>query len=152
MPVHRCFKRERYAFSTSTKRVYRASVGISTGGVLSIVSSPDFVFCGSGDGTVKKLRGYDQRWTLEGEAQFDGRVVSMSVSADNLDILVGTDAGKMYRLLIDDMSTVQLSSSHITSVVDVAFGTAVTFFVHYQLEGKCVYGTCQIILLSPMSW
>ena len=38
------------------QRVYRASVGISTGGVLSIVSSPDFVFCGSGDGTVKKLR------------------------------------------------------------------------------------------------
>ena len=56
------------------QRVYRASVGISTGGVLSIVSSPEFVFCGSGDGTVKKLRGYDQRWTLEGEAQFDGRV------------------------------------------------------------------------------
>jgi len=118
------------------QRVYRASVGISTGGVLSIVSSPEFVFCGSGDGTVKKLRGYDQRWTLEGEAQFDGRVVSMSISADNLDILVGTDAGKMYRLLIDDMSTVQLSSSHITEVADVSFGTRSDIFCTLSVGGQ----------------
>lgn len=118
------------------QRVYRASVGISTGGVLSICASPDFVFCGSGDGTVKKLRGYDQRWTLEGEAQFEGRVISLSLSPDALDILVGTDAGNMYRLLIDDMSVAQLNASHINQVVDISFGARSDIFSTLSVDGQ----------------
>ena len=118
------------------QRVYRASVGISTGGVVSVASNADFVFCGSGDGTVKKLRGYDQRWTLEGEAKFDGSVVSLSLSPDSIDILVGTSAGKMYRLLIDDMSTVQLNSSHINKVVDISFGGRSDIFCTLSLDGQ----------------
>jgi len=102
-------------------KVYRASVGISTGGVISICATEDFLFCGSGDGTIKKMRGYDQRWTLEGEVQLEGKIVSMSVSPDGIDILTGTDKGKMYRVLVQDMSFVEVASSQISPIVGVSF-------------------------------
>ena len=45
------------------------------------------------------------RWTLEGEATLDGAVTSMSMVSNGTEILVGTDSGRMYRMLVDDLSS-----------------------------------------------
>jgi WD40 repeat protein len=116
--------------------LYRASVGVSTGGIYSSVSSSEYILLGSGDGTVKKLRGFDQRWTLEGECQLEGAVVSLSLSPDEVDILAGTNAGKMYRVLIADMTFVEVAASHITPVAAVDFGKRSDIFSTLSKGGR----------------
>ncbi|CAM9473312.1 unnamed protein product, partial [Choristocarpus tenellus] len=43
-------------------------------------------------------------WQLELEARLDGGVVSLSVRADNTELLAGTTEGSIYRVLLDDLS------------------------------------------------
>lgn len=83
-----------------TSKVYRASVRVSTNGVLSIAGQPHtgVIYVGSGDGVVQSFRGSDSTWTCEGQAQLMGRVVSLSLSADASFLLAGTSAGMMYVL------------------------------------------------------
>ena len=106
--------------------VYRASVPVCSGGLLSVVShdEAEVVFCGGGDGTIRKLTGCDMRWQLASEARVDGRVTSLSLVHGGAELLVGTDAGLTYRLLCEDMSLVPLSSSHTTPLTCVAFGSS----------------------------
>ena len=60
-------------------KVYRASVPVCSGGLRALVASKTAfeVFCGGGDGSVKKLNGDDMRWTLTGEATVDGAASSV---------------------------------------------------------------------------
>ena len=115
--------------------LYRASVGVSTGGIRSIASSSEYVVMGSGDGTIKKLRGFDQRWTLEGECQLQGAVVSLSLSPDEGDVLAGTTAGKMYRVLLEDMTFVEVAASHVTPIRAAAFGRRSDVFATLSVGG-----------------
>merc|ERR1719230_1761278 len=57
-----------------TSKVYRASVPVCSAGLRALVASKTAfeVFCGGGDGSVRKLNGDDMRWTLTGEATVDG--------------------------------------------------------------------------------
>jgi len=83
--------------------VYRASVPVCSSGLVSLCVNNETgdVFCGGGDGTLKKLRGSDMRWELVSETMLDSRIVSLSVMANNLELLAGTDSGTQYRVLLE---------------------------------------------------
>ena len=69
--------------------VYRASVPVCSSGLVSIAVSEETgeVFCGGGDGTLKKLMGKDMRWELHGETMLDGKIVSLSMMAGGTELL-----------------------------------------------------------------
>ena len=62
---------------------------------------------------------YTTIWTI---SQLQGAVVSLSLSPDEVDVLAGTDAGKMYRVLIADMTFVEIAAAHVTPIAAVDFG------------------------------
>ncbi len=49
-------------------RIYRATMPISSNGLLSIASMDEFVFLGGGDGKIKKLDVSQGKWSLTHEA------------------------------------------------------------------------------------
>lgn len=108
-----------------SSRVYRASVPTCSGGLRAMAVSPKTfqVFCGGGDGTVKRLHGDDMRWVLEAETRLIGAVTSMSFVAGAGELLVGTDAGRVYRISVDDLSATLVASSHTDRVTCLAFGS-----------------------------
>eukprot|EP00744_Colponema_vietnamica_P009814 GILI01013927.1.p1 GENE.GILI01013927.1~~GILI01013927.1.p1 ORF type:complete len:623 (+),score=120.64 GILI01013927.1:91-1959(+) len=107
-------------FSISSA-IYRASVPVSSNGLLSLCMGPDCLYAGAGDGKLKKLSGRDTRWSLEAETQLEGKVVSISLSVDGRELLVGTSAGKIYRLLSSDLASACVAESHVDTVTDVSF-------------------------------
>ena len=114
--------------------VYRASVPVCSSGLISIAvnSETGDVFCGGGDGSLKKLRGEDMRWELHGETLLDGKIVSISVMAGNTEMLAATDKGTQYRVLMDDLSATIVGASHTDHITCTAFGSR---WVH--IGGEC---------------
>jgi hypothetical protein len=49
-------------------RIYRATMPISSNGVMALAMIDDYIFCGGGDGKVKKLNLAGGKWTLTHEA------------------------------------------------------------------------------------
>lgn len=110
-------------FKLSAK-VYRASVPVASGGLRAICAGPKgLVFCGGGDGSVRKLRGDDMRWTLVAEAAVEGGVTSLSPVANGSELLVATDAGRVYRMLTTDLTAALVAVGHTEAVSCAAFGT-----------------------------
>lgn len=54
-------------------------------------------------------------WQQELQTTVDGGVVSLSVQADSCELLVGTQEGSVYRLLMADLSASKVFQSTITS-------------------------------------
>ena len=117
-------------------KVYRASVPVTSNGVLSLCVTPEYVFCGGGDGRVKKLRGADTQWSLEAEVQLNGKVMSMSLSACGSFIICGTSTGHMYQIRVDTVAAEELSEAHTDAVVDVSFGTRSDIFSTIGRDGS----------------
>ncbi len=107
-------------------KTFRASVAVCTGGVLAmaVCDKTGHVFCGGGDGTVRRVSGFDTEWAVEAEVQLLGKVVSLSLSSDGVELLAGTSAGKIYQLLAGDLSAREISNSHTSPVGAVAFGAS----------------------------
>jgi WD40 repeat protein len=124
-------------FNTETK-VFRASVPVSSNGILSIVQCPNTgaVYCGAGDGMIKKLTGFDQNWHQEMEVKVMGKVVALAMSADGAELMAGTSAGRLYRVLTEDLSVSEFSQSHVAAVNDVAFGDRSDVFATISSDGS----------------
>ena len=105
--------------------VYRASVPVCSSGLISLCVNEESgeVYCGGGDGTLKKLRGNDLRWELCGETMLDGKIVSLSIMANNVEMLAGTASGTQYRILLHDLSATIISTSHTNKVTCSSFGS-----------------------------
>jgi WD40 repeat protein len=109
-------------FSVYSK-IYRATMSISSNGLLSIALIDDFIFVGGGDGKVKKLNIASGKWSLTHEAQLDSKVMSIAVSPDKKELIVGTSGGKMYRVLTADLSFMLHTDAHTGCLNDIVFGT-----------------------------
>jgi len=107
-------------FSVSSQ-IYRATMPISSNGLLSMALQGDFIFLGSGDGKVKKLSLADGRWNMTHEAQLDSKIMSLSCSQDGKELLAGTIGGKLYRVLTEDLSFMLHTDAHTGSINDVYF-------------------------------
>ena len=65
------------------------------------------LFVGGGDGMIRKVAGNDMSWAVQNEVKVRGRVVSLSMSPDGVEMLAGTDAGYVYRVLTEDLGVSQ---------------------------------------------
>jgi WD40 repeat protein len=101
--------------------IFKHSFQVSSNGVLSICTSGDAVYVGSGDGKVKKLRGNDVKWETEKEVQLAGKITSLSLSSDSQTLYAGTDSGSIYTISASDLRSTLLEESHVRSVVMVGF-------------------------------
>lgn len=131
-----CSSGEFAVFNTAV-RVFRASVPVGSNGVLCLALDPEGnLYLGCGDGMIKKMAGRDDRWELLAEVKVSGRVASLSVSSDGTELLVGTSMGRVYKALCEDLSVMEIASSHIDGINDVAFGTHSDTFATISRDGS----------------
>jgi len=107
-------------FSVSSQ-IYRATMPISSNGLLSFAAMGDYIYVGSGDGKVKKLCIAEGRWNMTHEAQLDSKVMSLAASQDGKELIAGTIGGKLYRVLTDDLSFMLHTDAHTGSINDLHF-------------------------------
>jgi WD40 repeat protein len=108
-------------FSISS-RIYRATMPLSSNGLLSLAMLDNYIFVGGGDGKVKKVSIEGGKWNMTHEAQLDSKVVSIALSNDTKELIVGTNGGKLYRMLTNDLSFMLHSDAHTGSINDLEFG------------------------------
>jgi len=94
---------------------------LSSNGLLSMALCGDHLFVGSGDGKLKKLNIAEGKWNLTHEAQLDSKIMSLTVSNDQKELLAGTMNGKLYRVLENDLSFLVHTDSHTGQINDVNF-------------------------------
>ena len=102
-------------------QIYRATMPISSNGLLSMAILGDFIYVGSGDGKLKKLSIADGRWNMTHEAQLDSKIMSLSHSIDGKELMAGTIGGKLYRVLTEDLSFMLHTDAHTGSINDLHF-------------------------------
>ena len=115
-------------FSMS-QAIYRASMPMTSNGLVCGIVDQDNLYVGGGDGKIKKVSLAGGAWTLTHEAQLDSRVMSINLSIDGEELIVGTQGGKMYRVLTNDLSYLLHSDAHIGCINDIAFGQDSNIFV-----------------------
>lgn len=113
-------------------RVFRASIPLSSNGLLSIIEFNNTVYAGSGDGKIKKLQGADNKWSIVAEAQLPGKVVSMCMGRE---MIAGTSLGCIFRLMPGDLTNTLHSESPIGPVRDVSFGLRSDMFLVIDAAG-----------------
>ncbi|CAM9664210.1 unnamed protein product [Chrysoparadoxa australica] len=125
--------------------VYRASVPVCGGGLLSLCADEgsESVFCGAGDGSVKKIVGNEMTWTMAAEVTLDGPVLSLSSRADGVELFAATKAGSTYRILMDDLTATKISSAHTSAITAVATGPRADVFATADEDG--FIKVCQIV-------
>lgn len=95
---------------------------LSSNGLMSLALVDDFLYVGGGDGKVKKLSIGGGKWVMTHEAQLDTKVVSIACSSDKKELIVGTNGGKLYRMLTTDLSFMLHTDAHTGSINDLNFG------------------------------
>ncbi len=116
-------------------QIYRATMPLSSNGLLSIALMDDKIFVGGGDGKIRKLSTSGGKWNLTHEAQLDGKVTSLALSADKKEILAGTSLSKIYRMLAADLSFMIHTDAHFASINDIDFGPRSDQFVTIDEAG-----------------
>ncbi|OMJ86838.1 hypothetical protein SteCoe_11542 [Stentor coeruleus] len=114
-------------------RVFRASIPLSSNGILCILETGGYLYVGSGDGKIKKLVGGDNKWSIVAEAQLPGKVVSLSYGRN--EIISGTSLGCIFRLMPGDLTNTLHSESPIGAVRDVSFGLRSDMFLVIDAAG-----------------
>ena len=117
--------------------IYRSSVPVSSNGAMCLCLSRDSLYAGSGDGKLKKSQGSDLEWEEIAETSLAGKVMSVSLTPDESELIVGTSAGKMYRVRTVDLSTFEIADSHTGPVTSVAFGTRSDIFSTASGDHTC---------------
>ena len=138
--------------------VFRACVPVSKGGLLSLAvrdagdpfgegsATAPLAYCGMGDGTLKLLQGEDLQWTCLADAQLDGEVRSVTVSADGRQVLAGTSLGNIYLLDARELRPLGLDgnyaaryepllASHPQPINCISFGGSSEWFISSAESG-----------------
>jgi WD40 repeat protein len=115
--------------------IYRASMPVTSNGLLCGAVDGDNLYVGGGDGKLKKLSMQNGQWQLTHEAQLDSKVMSVNLSNDCKELIVGTAGGKLYRVLTNDLSFLLHSDAHTGVIMDVAFGADSDKFVSIDDNG-----------------
>lgn len=78
---------------------------ISSNGVTAVCLCSGALFAGSGNGKIKKLQGSDTSWNVVGECDVEGRVVSLSPSASQAELIVGLFVWIMSEITVHEIHT-----------------------------------------------
>ena len=108
---------------------------LTSNGIICGAVDSDFLYVGGGDGKVKKVALAGGQWTLTHEAQLDSRVMSVNLSNDGQELIVGTEGGKIYRVLTNDLSYLLHSDAHSSCINDLSFGTDSNIFASIDASG-----------------
>ena len=105
--------------------VFRACLPMCTNGVRGVVALPkNQLLCCGGDGSVHKLEGSDMSWQrLETTNVQEGGVTSVSLSANKSEVIIGTSAGAVMRMMLAGLEHFSVGTSHTSEITCVAFGT-----------------------------
>lgn len=115
--------------------IYRASMPVSSNGTYSAAMTQNHLFVGGGEGKIKKISLATGQWTLSHEAQLDSKVMSINISNDEKELIVGTISGKMYRILTSDLSFMLHSDAHCECINDISFGADSNMFAAIDESG-----------------
>jgi len=106
-------------------KIFRSSIPVCNGGIASLVPAQEnVIFLGSGDGKIKGIVGDDVVWEVISDATLEfaqAAITSLSLAADGVELIAGTNNGKMFRVLTADLSSMLLQASHIAPVTGCAF-------------------------------
>ena len=103
--------------------VFRGSLPCCTGGALSMVANDEKLYVGGGDGVVRELVGADNKWTVAQSTRVDGAATSLAF-ATATELLIGTELGKIFRVLLHDFRHPSLLSvAHIANPTCCAFSS-----------------------------
>jgi hypothetical protein len=58
----------------------------------------EYIFIGSGDGSLKKLMGHDLNWGNVAETMLTGMIMSLEICDGGAALLVGTSDGIIYKV------------------------------------------------------
>jgi WD40 repeat protein len=83
----------------------------------------------------RRLRGGDAQWRHEGTAQLDAAVTSLTLDAEGAELIAATRAGSVYRILLDDLSSQQLSAAHTAPITALAAGPSSSAFAAASSDG-----------------
>jgi WD40 repeat protein len=72
---------------------------------------------------------------LTHEAQLDSRVMSVNLSNDKKELIVGTIGGKIYRVIATDLSFLLHSDAHTGVIKDITFGDSNDKFISLDENG-----------------
>jgi len=102
--------------------VFRASISTCAHGVQSLlVDSNGDVICGGGDGTIRRLSGFDMQWKIVAEGRVDGAVRSLSLTANGLELIVCSSIGSLYRCMYKNLIHTVITSSPTNPVTCICF-------------------------------
>jgi WD40 repeat protein len=102
--------------------VFRACIPICTGGVQGIVTLPDDdIICAGGDGTICKVEGRDMTWHMSQSVMLDSAVKSLSLSANESELIIGCSSGSVYRCLAKNLSSHIVAEGHTSPVSCISF-------------------------------
>lgn len=79
------------------------------------------MFIGSGDATIKKLKGFEHVWHVAGETVLKGNITSLSPMAGGTELIVGTNNGKIFIVETETLKVTQVAESHIAPLTHVSF-------------------------------
>lgn len=145
-------------------KIFRASVPVSSGGLKSMAQHGEYVFIGSGDGSLKKLMGHDLNWGNVAETQLTGMIMSLEICDAGAALLVGTSDGIIYKVDAETLVAKVLSASHVSPIQCIAFGTRSDIFATGARDGNVriwdlsdyavltnIVGPCEVvsILFTP---
>ena len=109
---------------------FKSSFNVINNGVTDVVFLPetDEIIISGGDGKIKKIirktDGSDilqVEHTLVNEATLPGQINSMSLTSDNKEIVCTSTSGKIFRVLTPNLDYTLHSTSHSSSINDIAF-------------------------------
>eukprot|EP01052_Picozoa_sp_SAG31_P007095 SAG31_NODE_334_length_17513_cov_10.799989_3_plen_641_part_00 len=126
-----------YAVFNIPNMIYRASVPVSSNGVLCMAQAKGHIYAGAGDGKLKKLHGEDLEWEEVAETSLAGKISSMCAVPDGSELIVGTTSGKMYRVGTIDLNTYEIADSHTGPVNDASFGERSDVFTTVSADRSC---------------
>ena len=102
----------------------------------------------------KLVGGLGAEWSIAAQVRVsrtdEGAIVSLSLSSDTSELLVGTSAGQIFRLLAEDFSLSHVASSHVGPVAGCAFHpTSSDVFATVGQDGHvCVWDLSDYSILA----
>ena len=100
------------------------------------------VYCGTGDGALVRVAGSDLSWKVIARVDLVGMIVSITAVPGGDWLLVGTAAGRVYRVAVSEkagkvhLSPYELESAHTGPVTCVAFGRLSDVFATGSADGR----------------
>jgi len=108
--------------------VFRSCIPVCSNGLQDMVVLPDdSVICGGGDGMVLKLLGSDMQWQKTLDMKLDSTIRSMSLNANNQELLIACTSGAIYRTLIHNFTYGVISVSTNSPITCLAFPTNIPY-------------------------